>query len=105
MYWKSVQSKGIVYSTDAIISLIIVIGLTSSLVLVKETSDQNLNDVFLYQQAQDILEVCSIKNDLTDNCFRFITEINPAISYCLDNCTGADVLLNRSYVSFGVTLA
>ena len=105
MYWRSAQSKGIVYSTDAIISLIIVIGLTGSLILVKETTDQNLNDVFLYQQAQDMLEVCSIRNELTDNCFSFITEVNPAISYCLNNCTDEDVLLNRSYVSFGVTIA
>lgn len=108
VFWRSGQdkSKGFVFSLDAILCCMIIIGLTSGLVFLLG-ENQNLNDVFLYQQAQDIVEVCS-KKELSSDCFDFLIESNPSLSYCLNNCSGNErVLIKRNYpeeLEFGVTL-
>lgn len=62
------------------------IGLVSSLIVFSH--GETLNDVLLYQQAQDIMEVC-IKRNATRECFDFLTEENPGLAYCLNGeCIG-----------------
>lgn len=107
VFWRSSQDKGFIYSLDAIIACIIIITITSSLMLLVER-ECDLNKVFLYQQAQDLIEVCSKKEELTEECFDFLKEANPSLDYCLKNCENYEVLIKRHYnedFEFGITKA
>lgn len=81
---------------DALLSALIVIGLTLSLSLVHNKAGDS-NEIFLYQIAQDAVEVCSKKNDLSSECFSIVKKINPAIAYCLNECENYSVVIKRNY--------
>lgn len=89
---------------DAIVSAIIVVGLSTMTVVLCD-QPPNINDVLLYQQAQDMMEVCSKKFDLSPQCFDFLNQTNPALHYCL-NCDSRDsgVTIHRTYADKEITL-
>lgn len=96
--WRLLQNKrrGFIYSLDAILSLMIIVGLTSSLIILQNKAG-NLNNVFLYQLAQDAIEVCSKKNDLSPECFEILKKVNSKIDFCLENCDNYKILIKRNY--------
>jgi len=90
-------------SSDALVSFAVVLMVTGFALVFQPNID--LNDRLLFQQAQDLVEVCSIKNDLSDSCFSFFRHLHPDLDYCLNNCSGYKhlaVLINRDYVEFGI---
>jgi len=93
------ESKGFIFTVDAIVCLGIAVTMTSALTLILNEST-DLNDVYLYQYAQDIMEACSELEDLSEDCFDFLTKVvNPALDYCL-NCEDngkVSVVITRRY--------
>lgn len=45
--------------------------------------EENLDDVLAYQQAQDIMVVCSKLDDLGKGCFSYLREANPSAEFAL----------------------
>lgn len=75
--WRFERDRGYVFTLDAVLSLVIVIGFGSILVTFLDQGD-NLNRECLYQLAQDAMEVCSKKADFSENCFDILSEVSGA---------------------------
>ena len=70
--WRFRPGKGYVFTLDAVLALVIVIGFGSALTMFLDQED-NLNRECLYQLAQDAMEVCSKKADFSENCFKVLS--------------------------------
>jgi len=75
--WKYRLDRGYVFTLDAVLSLVIVIGFSGILVTFLDQED-NLNSECLYQLAQDAMEVCSKKADFSEDCFRVLGQASGA---------------------------
>lgn len=76
---RSKENKGYILSTEAIICLSI---LCTAIIGFKTNPNPNLNQEFIYQQAQDIVESCLNKpKDEINHCLGKINQINPSMKY------------------------
>ncbi|MFH0986964.1 MAG: hypothetical protein V1911_02835 [Candidatus Micrarchaeota archaeon] len=100
------MSRGFVFTLDAAVCLIMVIAVTlaasSTLSAPAEAAESRINSLMLFTGEQDIVEVCTIMNDLSDECFSFFDE-ETGLNYCLnEQCAPEDVIIRRDYVVFGI---
>ena len=102
--WRFGQDRGYVFTLDAVLSLVIVIGFGSILVNFLDQGD-NLNSECLYQLAQDAMEVCSKKADFSEDCFNVLSEASGAHYSLYKNGRKAfgedgkaDVTITRAYI-------
>lgn len=89
-------TRGFIFTTEAMICLILAAGMSGSLFLLQYRT--NLNDILLYQYAQDAAEVCAKKYDLAPQCVGdAVKKANPNLKVAADtqDCAGAKI--NRNY--------
>ena len=75
------SGKGFVYTLDALLSLGVALSMLSSLALLQQ--ENAMNNIVLRTLAQDIMEVCSIKEDFSYACFSEIRKASPSLRYAL----------------------
>ncbi len=104
MCWRYRRDKGYLFTLDAVLSLVIVIGFGSILVSFLDQGD-NLNRECLYQLAQDAMEVCSKKADFSEGCFSILNEVSGAHYSLYKNGHRifgeegkADLIITRDYI-------
>lgn len=59
-------AKGFIFTAEAALCLILAVGMSGSLFLLQDRT--NLNDILLYQYAQDAAEVCAKKQEYSLGC-------------------------------------
>lgn len=80
-------NKGFFFTLDSLMLLIFVTTATLSLNILLN-NNENITEVLLFQQAQDIAEVCAIEQDSSHACFDFLEKINPAIEISFNGDNG-----------------
>ncbi len=77
----SASGKGFVYTLDALLSLGVALSMLSSLAIIQR--EDAMNEIVLRSLAQDIMEVCSIREDFSYACFSEIRMASPSLRYAL----------------------
>lgn len=102
--WRFRRDRGYVFTLDAVLSLVIVIGFGSIATVFLDQGD-NLNKECLYQLAQDAMEVCSKKADFSEGCFKILSEVSGAHYSLYKNDRKvfgeegkADLTITRAYI-------
>lgn len=96
------RNRGFVFSLDAVLSFVIVIGFSGALFLFLD-QNENLDSEYLYQISQDIMEVCSIKADFSQGCFDFLNKTGAHYAFFVNGEKGfgengtAEVTITRHY--------
>jgi len=93
---QSGNKRAFILTADAIICLIIVISLITTI----SYEQENLNKEVLFQQAQDIVEACTIIEELNNECFDNVKTNN--IDYCWNDCENP--MIKRNYIEFSLLL-
>ena len=101
------NSKAFIATLDAAVALITIIAAAGLLQQQAQNAQAGaLERLLAFQQAQDIVEACAAKNDLSGNCFDFLTIANPELGYCLSNkynsCTPGLATVERQDFSFTI---
>lgn len=91
------NKRAFILTADALLCFLIASTLLANTANPKNV---NLNDEILYAQAQDIVEACTIINDLTPACFDAVKTEH--VDYCLNDCKHP--MIKRDYVEFGLIL-
>lgn len=68
------------FTTDAFIAGILIL---SVLILFIPPEPPSFKEVVLYSLLQDLMEVCSLKNDFTPACFSLLKQKVPGINYAV----------------------
>ncbi len=102
--WRFGRDRGYIFTLDAVLSLVVVIGFGSALTMFLDQGD-NLNRECLYQLAQDAMEVCSKKADFSEDCFSILNKASGAHYSLYKNGHRlfgeegkADVTITRGYI-------
>lgn len=77
----SASGRGFVYTLDALLSLGVALSMLSSLALLQR--EGAMNGIELRALAQDMMEVCSIKEDFSATCFTAVKQASPSLRYAL----------------------
>lgn len=75
------SNKGFVYTLDALLSLGVALSMLSSLAIIQR--EDAMHGIALRGLAQDIMEVCSIREDFSYACFSEIRMASPSLRYSL----------------------
>lgn len=103
MWGKSMQSRnkrGYVLTMEAGICFLVLVFFINYISLGQQ-DNSDLNEEILFQQAQDIFEVCAVLNELNENCFRSIVS-KANFDYCFNNCENA--MVKRNGIEFSLLL-
>lgn len=101
---KSLQSKGYIFTVEAIVCLLVVFYLLSQ-TSINEKVD--LNDEILFMQVQDIVEVCSKQFNYSRDCIEKVELVNQHIDVtCVSKIKGVckNPIVQRDYLEISVTI-
>ena len=101
---KSLQSKGYIFTVEAIVCLLVVFYLFAQTPINEKV---DLNDEVLFMQIQDIVEVCSKQFDYSEDCIEKIELVNQHIDViCVSEIKGVcqNPIIQRDYLEVSVTI-
>lgn len=91
------KRKAFMITADAVLCFLILVALLGS---IRAEENVTLNHELLYQQAQDLVEVCTILEKIDNSCFDYVKKMN--LSYCLGDCENP--MIYRDYIKFNLAI-